>query len=141
MELQNNVEYRLQLAQGYLQEAEENYAQQRWRACFSCSILVIENAGIAILMLFGVSPMTHQPGRHLSQLISEGTVTNEAIALIQQLLPELDKYDSDEKMLAKYGDESTYRLPWELFGEEESRVALEAARKCMRLSREMVGKV
>ncbi len=141
MELQKNVEYRLQLAQGYLQEAEENYAQQRWRACLSCSILVIENAGIAILMLFGVSPMTHQPARHLSQLISEGTVTNEAITLIQQLLPELDKYDSDEKMLAKYGDESTYRLPWELFGEEESHVALEAARKCMSLSREMVGTV
>ncbi len=137
MELQRDVEYRLELAQGFLHEAEHDYALERWRACVSSSILVVENSGLAVLMLFGVSPFTHKPGRHLSQLISEGTVANDAAALIEQLLPELETYDSHEKMLVKYGDESTFRLPWELFGAEEGGLAIEAARKCMRVSQEM----
>jgi len=140
MELQKDVDYRLELAQGYLKEAEQDYALERWRACVSCSILVVEHTGLAVLMLFGVSSLTHKPGRHLSQLISEGTVTNDAAALIEQLLPELETYDSHEKMLVKYGDESTYRLPWELFGAEEGGLAIEAARKCMRVSLEMAGR-
>ena len=88
-------------------------------------------------MLFGVSPLTHKPARHLSQLMMEGTVTKEVAALIEEILPELEKYDSHEKMLAKYGNESSYQLPWELFNEEEGLTALEAARKSMRLSSEL----
>ena len=101
---------------------------------------MLEDTGLAVLMLFGVSPLTHKPGKHLSQLMSEGTVSSEAAALIEQLLPELDKYDSHEKMLAKYGDELSYRLPWELFDEKKAQSALEAARKCMSVSMAMAGK-
>jgi HEPN domain-containing protein len=137
MERQRDVEYRLELAKGFLKEAEEDLALKRWRSCLSSSILVVENTGIAVLMLFGVSPLTHKPGLHLSQLISEGTVADEVAALIEQILPELEKYDSHERMLAKYGDETSYRLPWELFHEEEGSTAIEAARKCMRVSVEL----
>ena len=132
-----NVEYRLELARGFLNEVEQDYSLKRWRSCVSGSILVLEHTGLAVLMLFGVSPLTHKPGKHLSQMMSEGTVSSEAAALIEQLLPELEKYDSHEKMLAKYGDEALYRLPWELFGEEQGGMAIDAARKCMRLSSEM----
>jgi HEPN domain-containing protein len=134
MGLHKDVEYRLELARGFLNEAEQDYSLKRWRACVSCSILVLENTGLAVLMLFGVSPLTHQPGRHLSQLIAEGTVTKEIASLIQQILPELETYDSHQKMLAKYGNESTYQLPWELFNEREGLRAIEAARKSMRVS-------
>ncbi len=140
MKLQQDIEYRLELAKGFLSEAEQDETLQRWRACVSSSILVIENAGLAVLMLFGVSPFTHKPGGHLSQLISEGTVSSGVAAQIEQLLPELEKYDSHEKMLAKYGDESTFRLPWEIYGAEEGKAALDAARKCMRISLAMAGK-
>jgi len=140
MELRNDVEYRLELAKGFLREAEQDYALKRWRACLSCSILVVENAALAVLMLFGVSSFTHKAGRHLAQLIAEGTVSTEVAALIEQLLPELEKYDSDEKMLVKYGDESTGQLPWELFGEADALIALEAARKCMRVSLAMASR-
>jgi HEPN domain-containing protein len=132
-----DVDYRLELARGFLNEAEQDYSLKRWRACVSSSILVLENTGLAVLMLFGVSPLTHKPGRHLSQLITEGTVSKEVAALINQLLPKLDKYDSHEKMLAKYGNESSYQLPWELFSEEEGLTAIEAARKSVRVSSEI----
>jgi len=136
-----NFEYRLELARGFLNEAEQDYSLKRWRSCVSGSILVLENTGIAALMLFGVSPLTHKPARHLSQLISEGTVAQDVAVLIEQLLPELEKYDSYEKMLAKYGDEASYRLPWDLFGEAQGELAIEAARRCMRVSFEMASLV
>ena len=132
-----DVDYRLELARGFLNEAEQDYSLKRWRACVSSSILVLENTGLAVLMLFGVSPFTHKPGRHLSQLVTEGTVSKEVAALINQLLPKLEKYDSHEKMLAKYGNESSYQLPWELFNEEEGLTAIEAARKSVRVSSEI----
>jgi len=138
MGIQNDVAYRLELARGFLNEAEQNFAAKHWRACVSGSILVVENAGLAVLMLFGVSPQTHKPGKHLSQLVTEGTVSEEVASLVRELLPELDKHDSHEKMLAKYGDESEYRLPWDIFGEPEATVAIEAARKCMRISSQII---
>ncbi len=137
MGLHKDVNYRLELARGFLNEAEQDCSLKRWRACVSGSILVLENSGLAVLMLFGVSPLTHKPARHLSQLMTEGTVTKEVAALIEEILPELEKYDSHEKMLAKYGNESSYQLPWELFNEEEGLTALEAARKSMRISSEL----
>ena len=137
MGLHKDVDYRLELARGFLNEAEQDCSLKRWRACVSGSILVLENSGLAVLMLFGVSPLTHKPARHLSQLMTEGTVTKEVAALIEEILPELEKYDSHENMLAKYGNESSYQLPWELFNEEEGLTALEAARKSMRLSSEL----
>ncbi|NMW21349.1 MAG: HEPN domain-containing protein [Chlorobiaceae bacterium] len=136
-----DVEYRFELAKGFLEEAEQDYSLKRWRSCVSCSILVVENTGLAILMLFGVSPFTHKPGRHLSQLISEGTVTEEIAVLVREILPELDRYDSSEKMLAKYGDESTFQLPWELFNESAGESAIKSARKCMRISSEIAALV
>lgn len=137
MGMRKDIDYRLELARGFLNEAEQDYSLKRWRSCVSCSILVLENTGLAVLMLFGVSSFTHHPGRHLSQLITEGTVSKEVAVLIEQLLPKLEKYDSHEKMLAKYGNESSYQLPWELFNEAEGSMAIEAARKSVRVSSEI----
>jgi len=134
MDSNRDVDYRLELARGFLNEAEQDCSLKRWRSCVSGSILVLENSGLAVLMLFGVSALTHKPARHLSQLMAEGTVTKEVAALIEEILPELETYDSHEKMLVKYGNESSYQLPWELFNETEALAALEAARKSMRVS-------
>ena len=48
-----DIDYRLELARGFLNEAEQDYSLKRWRACVSGSILVLENSGLAVLMLFG----------------------------------------------------------------------------------------
>jgi HEPN domain-containing protein len=138
MGIEKDVAYRLELARGFLNEAEQNLTLRHWRSCVSASILVVENTGLAVLMLFGVSPLTHKPGKHLTQLITEGTVSEEVALLVRELLPELEKHDSHEKMLAKYGDEAEYRLPWDIFGEEEALAGIGAARKCMRVSSEIM---
>ena len=131
MGLHKDVNYRLELARGFLNEAEQDCSLKRWRACVSGSILVLENSGLAVLMLFGVSPLTHKPARHLSQLMTEGTVTKEVAALIEEILPELEKYDSHEKMLAKYGNESSYQLPGSFLTKRRgSRPLRQPANRC-----------
>jgi len=137
MESRKNVDYRFELARGFLNEAEEDFTRKHWRSCVAGSILVIENTALAVLMLFGVSSFIHKPGKHLLQLLSEKTVTEEIAEMIREMLPALEKYDSNEKMLVKFGDESSYQLPWDLFHEGEGLTALESARKCMRVSVEI----
>jgi HEPN domain-containing protein len=136
-DLCKDVEYRFGLARGFLEEAEQDYALKRWRSCVSHAILVTENSALGVLMLFGVSALTHKPGMHLSQLITEGTISEGVVNLIKEILPELDNYDSQVKMLVKYGDESEFRLPWQLFDEQKGNAAIDAARKCMRVSSEI----
>jgi HEPN domain-containing protein len=46
------------------------------------------------------------------------------------LLETFDTIGAEEHFLTDYGDEAAYRDPWSLFGEEDARRALEAARRC-----------
>ncbi|MEE9905433.1 hypothetical protein [Chlorobium sp.] len=137
MKTHNDIAYRFLLAEGFLGEAEVDFSLKRWRACVSGSILCIENCGIAVLMLFGVSRSTHHPEKHLPQLLAEGTVSDEVALLIRELLPELEQHDSHEKMLAKYGREAGHQSPWEIFSENQAEDAISGARKSLAVSRKL----
>ncbi|MCF8383854.1 MAG: HEPN domain-containing protein [Chlorobium sp.] len=137
MKVRNDIAYRFLLAEGFLCEAEEDLRLKRWRSCVSGSNLCIDNCGIAVLMLFGVSRTTHHPEKHLPQLLAEGTVSEEVGELIRELLPELELHDSHEKMLAKYGRETAYQSPWDIFTEEQAAKACEGARKSLALCRKL----
>lgn len=139
MEIRKDIAYRFLLAEGFLKEAQEDLQLKRWRSCVSGAILCIENCGIAVLMLFGVARTTHHPEKHLSQLLAEGTVSEEVGDLIRQLLPVLEKHESQEKMLAKYGRESGYQSPWEIFSEEHAVRALEGAKNSLALCSKLRG--
>jgi HEPN domain-containing protein len=137
MKVRKDIAYRFLLAEGFLGEADEDLRLKRWRSCVSGSNLCIDNCGIAVLMLFGVSRTTHHPEKHLPQLLAEGTVSEEVAELIRALLPELELHDSHEKMLAKYGRETAYQSPWDIFTEEQARKAFEGARKSLDLCRKL----
>ncbi|NQU45591.1 MAG: hypothetical protein HQ516_00885 [Chlorobium sp.] len=132
----NDVDYRLQLVRGFLDEARQDFAGGRWRAAVSGSVLAVENAGVGVLMLFGVAPTTHRPGEHLSRLMVEGTLSTEVAGMIGQLLPLFERHGSHQKMLTKYGDEEGCRLPWDIFGEGDAREALASAETAMRIASE-----
>ena len=40
--------------------------------------------------------------------------------------------------MTDYGDEASYKLPWEIFDKESAESALAAARKCQTASEEIV---
>ncbi len=132
-----NAEYRLKLAEGFLDEALEDYALQRWRSCVDNAQLSIENAGKTVLSLFGIASKTHDPAQLIAALLRSGRIPSEAASLVEQMLPNLLAFGSAEHMLTDYGDEATGTLPWDLFTEESARDASTSARRCAEVARQI----
>jgi HEPN domain-containing protein len=133
-----DVEYRLNLSGGFLREAEEDFKLARWRSCVANAQLSVENAGKAVLMLFGVSTKTHEPAKHMAHLITSPEIPKQAQDKIKDILPDFLLLGAEEHFMTDYGDESTYKLPWDLFDEESAKSALDAARNCKAGAEEIV---
>ena len=122
MHATEEAEYRLRLAKGYLMEAREDVSASRWRSCVDGSQLAAENAAKAALSLLGPVGRTHNPAVPLRDALSrfpEGARPRvEKIAECAELLGPDVHIESD------YGDESTWRTPWELYDESDAAEAL-----------------
>jgi HEPN domain-containing protein len=136
-----DVEYRLKLASGFLEEAQQDLGLKRWRSCVSNAQLSVENAGKAILMIFGVSPKTHDPARHLAALVTRGEIPASLLTKIKEILPDLITLGFDQHVLTDYGDESSYALPWDIFDEESANMALRTANEARWLAEQIVSDV
>ena len=141
MNSREDVQYRLNLSSGFLREAEQDFQLGRWRSCVANAQLSVENAGKAVLMLFGVSTKTHEPAKHMAQLIKNPDVSKQAQDRIKDILPDFLLLGAEEHFMTDYGNESSYQLPWDLFDEESAGSALNAARKCKAGAEEIVGEV
>ncbi len=130
MNSHKDVEYRLTLAGGFLKEAEEDSKLKRWRSCVDNAQLAVENAGKAILMLFGVSPKTHEPAKHLSSIVKDESIPEEIRSMIKNVLPDFLTLGLEEHFMTDYGDEATYTSPWELFDKDSANHSLISARLC-----------
>lgn len=102
---------------------------KRWRSCVDNAQLAIENAGKAILALFGIAAKTHDPAQQLAAIVRKQQLPSPVEETIQQLLPELLALGAAEHFLTDYGDERTYTLPWDLFTRESATEALDSAQK------------
>jgi HEPN domain-containing protein len=138
MNCHEDVEYRLNLAQGFLQEAEEDHQLSRWRSCVANSQLSVENAGKAILMLFGVAPKTHDPAKHLATLIHNDQIPHAITDRIKEGLSDFQTLGVEEHFMTDYGDEPSHRLPWDIFDEDSASSALNSARSCLSIAQQIV---
>ena len=68
MDSEQDVNFRLRLAEGFLQEAEEDLILSRWRSRVDNAQLAVENAVKAILARYGPVPKTHEVARLLANL-------------------------------------------------------------------------
>jgi HEPN domain-containing protein len=132
------VRYRLRLAEGFLNEAEQDFALQRWRSCVDNAQLATENAGKSALALFGVVPKTHDPAQQIAQILRGENVAPHLRAALEGMLPYLLALGSAEHFLTDYGDEVSYKLPWELFDGNAAASALEAARQSTEAARRIL---
>jgi len=103
--------------------------------------LSVENSGKAILMIFGVSPKTHDPARHLAALVATGKVPAPLLPKIKEILPDLITLGFDQHVLTDYGDESSYALPWDIFDQESATMALHTAKEARSLADQIVSDV
>lgn len=141
MNSHEEVDYRLKLSDGFLKEAEQDFSLKRWRSCVDNAQLCVENAGKAILTLFGVSPKTHEPAKHFSLIINDETIPENIRAIVKDILPEFLALGLEQHFMTDYGDESTYTLPWDLFNEEAASSALNSARLCYSASLRVIDQV
>lgn len=126
----DDVEYRYRLALGFLEEAQEDFELKRWRSCVDNAQLSVENFGKTVLMVFGMSSKTHEPGKHLAKVIQDERIPRNIRQAIKDLLPNVIILGDEEHFMTDYGDEASYRLPWDLFDENAAGAALETAQNC-----------
>ncbi len=141
MHAEKATDYRLALARGFLEEAEQDRELGRWRSCVDNSQLAVENSGKAVISLFGVSPKTHDPAREVAALLRIGQVPSALAPDLQAMLPDLLALGYAEHLMTDYGDEARYRLPWEIFTEDSAREALDAARRAVAAAHTAVSRV
>lgn len=129
------VQYRLHLAEGFLKEAEQDFGLERWRSCVDNAQLATENAGKSVLALFGVVPKTHDPAQQIAQILRTQNLPLSRREAMEKMLPDLLALGSAEHFLTDYGDEVTFKLPWDLFDQSAAADALQAARRSINCAR------
>ncbi len=87
-----------------------------------------KNAGKAVLMLFGISPRTHEPVKHMAKLIRDAEIPSDIKDKLKKILPDFLVLGVEEHFMTNYGEESSYTLPWDIFDEDSARNALKAAK-------------
>jgi HEPN domain-containing protein len=135
----SEAEYRLKLAEGFLEEARQDLNLERWRSCVDNSQLAVENAGKAVLALLGPLGRTHNPAVLLRNGLQEGRFPAEVRARIERITECARLLGPDIHAQSDYGDEAAWKTPWELFSEADARQALALADEAVHLAREVVG--
>ncbi len=135
MSTSRDVDYRLALAEGFLAEADQDFALKRWRSCVDNAQLAVENAGKAALSLFGIVPKTHDPARQIAAILREQELPDGVSELLHAILPDLLVLGTETHFLTDYGDEASYTLPWDLFTRQTAEEALESARRSVQVAR------
>lgn len=130
--------YRLRLAQGFLEEARQDVALERWRSAVDSSQLAVEHAAKAALALLGPVGRTHNPAVHLRTALEEGRFPSRCAPLIRSLLEKAELLGPDVHIQTDYGDEAGGRTPWELFDESDARQALTFAEEAVALAQQIV---
>ena len=137
MKSSRDVNYRIALAEGFLKEAEQDFELGRWRSCVDNAQIAVENAGKTALALFGIAPKTHDPARQIAVILDELALSEDVAGLLQSMLPDLLALGSEAHFLTDYGDETNYRLPWELFSRETALDALQSAKRQVGIARKL----
>lgn len=133
----DEVTYRMALSAGFLGEAKQDLALERWRSCVDNAQLAVENAGKVVLGLFGIPSKTHDPAQQVAAMLREQELPDGIQAEILGMLPDLLAFGKREHFLTDYGDETTYTLPWDLFDREAAEKAFATAQRAHEKAREV----
>jgi HEPN domain-containing protein len=126
--------YRLELAQGFLVEAEQDFGLSRWRSCVDNSQLAVENSGKTVVACFRPVEKSHNPAKQVADLLDKDEINHELIADTNILIPLLEKLGFEEHLKTDYGDEDTYKSPWDIFNKDDAAEALKIARTCVSIA-------
>lgn len=138
MKSYKDAEYRLRLAQGFLNEAQQDVELKRWRSTMDDAQLAVENAAKTALALMGPVGRTHNPAVQLRHALRENLFPEVHQGTVQRLAELAEIMGPDVHIRTDYGDEIEGRTPWELFDEADAHQALEMAKEAVNLAQRMV---
>lgn len=128
------VEYRLRIAYGFLNESRQDLALNRWRSVVDNAQLAVENAAKAVLALVAPVGRTHNPAPLLRQALDEGRFDVAQQSAVQRLAECAEILGFDIHVQTDYGDEFQGPTPWELFNDQEAGEALALAEEAVSLA-------
>lgn len=137
MNSEEDAAYRLRMARKFLIEAEEDVGLSRWRSCVDNAQLATENAAKSIIAIVEPVQKTHEPAHRLQVLLETNAFEEDVAKDIEASLSNFRQLGFETHLLSDYGDEDSRRDPWELFGEDDAREALEMARRCVAVARQV----
>lgn len=132
------VEYRLRVAQGFLEESRQDLALSRWRSAVDNAQLAVENAAKAVLALIAPVGRTHNPAPLLRQALDEGRFESAHRSAVQRLAECAELLGFDVHVQTDYGDEFQGLTPWELFDAQEAGDAVDMAEEAVALAQAVV---
>jgi HEPN domain-containing protein len=139
--MMESTTYRVELARGFLREAQQDLALQRWRSSVSHAQLAVENGLKAVISLFLPVAKTHDPARILSELVARQQIPLKWQSTVQSLAELGQPLGPQLHAQTDYGDEYSGRLPWDLFGEEEAKEVLVIAEKIIQQVQSLIEEV
>jgi HEPN domain-containing protein len=133
-----DAEYRLRVAQGFLDESRQDVASNRWRSAVDNAQLSVENAAKAVLALVAPVGRTHNPAPLLRQALNDGLFSAAFQGAVLRLAECAEVLGFDIHVQTDYGDELQGLTPWELFNEQEAHEALAIAEEAVDLAQTTV---
>jgi HEPN domain-containing protein len=138
MNSKEETAYRFRLAKGYLEEAEQLFHSELWRACAGSCQLAVENACKTVIALFRPLARTHELSEHLLDLLKTESFSHEETDQIRKLADHARVLGLKEHVVVDYGDELMYQVPWEIYKEKHARRALEIATSAVRVAERFI---
>ncbi|MCC7020913.1 MAG: HEPN domain-containing protein [Ardenticatenales bacterium] len=126
--------FRIRLAEGFLQEARQDFDLERWRSCVDNSQLATENAAKAVLALLGPLSRTHSPAPLLRAGLDGNDFPDSQRADIAALAECAEMLGPDVHSRSDYGDEIGGLTPWQLFRRDDAAEALAWAERALSLA-------
>lgn len=135
MRSEQEVDYRLKLAEGFLGESRQDVVLKRWRSAVDNGQLAIEHAAKAVLATIGPVGKTHNPAILLQQALQEDRFADTLQGQVRRLAELARLMGTDVHIRTDYGIEAEMRTPWDLFKETDAKEALKLAEEAVSLAR------
>jgi len=130
--------YRYNLAEGFVREAREDIALQRWRSCVDNSQLAVENAAKVALALLGPVARTHDPAKLIRKQLDAESFPTQVRSKVERLAECAEVLGPRVHAQSDYGDDESMKTPWQLFNQIDAQQALNLAEEAVRLAKEII---
>lgn len=120
--------FRMRVAAGFLNEAEQDLRLERWRSCVDNGQLAAENAAKAVMAIAGPVGRTHNPAPMLRRLLDGATFSDDERAFVHRVVEAAELLGPDVHARSDYGDEASGKTPWQLFDASDAKTVMALAR-------------